>query len=398
MALRKILRTGLVGVAAAAVAATAFAAPAQASSDGAAAGARTGANAGAGHQATRSAIDAAVRAGVPGITAQARDADGVWAAASGVGNLRTGAPRAKNDRFRVGSITKTFVATVLLQMEAEGRLSLDDTVERRLPGLVRGNGNDGRKITVRQLLNHTSGLFDYLADEEYNRTYLAGDGFLKHRYDTLSPRKHVKVALSHAPLFEPGTRNSYSNTNYVLAGLIIEKTAGRTYEAEVRDRIIEPLGLKATTNPGNSVHLPRPSGRGYAKLFESAPDRIDDVTAMNGSQGWADGDIISTTGDLNRFYRALLRGDLLPPKQLKEMKTTVPMTGAFPDTSYGLGLMRIRTSCGTTVWGHGGAMPGWLSMAFTTADGRHQLAYSLNSSWDGSAMMPILEAEYCGKR
>lgn len=391
MVLKGFLRTGFVGVAAAAVAA-AFASPSWASTSTS----TDGAAAGPGHRATQSAMDAAVRAGVPGVTAQARDADGVWASTSGVGNLETGAPRGKNDRFRVGSITKTFVATVLLQMEAEGRLSLDDTVERRLPGLVRGNGNDGRKITVRQLLSHTTGLFDYLADEEYNRTYLAGDGFLKHRYDTLPPEKHVKVALSHKPLFEPGARSSYSNTNYILAGLIIEKTGGRTYEAEVRDRIIEPLGLKATTNPGNTIHLPRPSSKGYAKLFETAPDRIDDVTAMNGSQGWADGDIISTAGDLNRFYSALLRGKLLPPKQLKAMKAALPMDGVFPGMSYGLGLMQIKTSCGRTVWGHGGSMPGWLSMAFTTADGKHQLAYNFNASWDGSSMLPVLEAEYCG--
>nr|WP_326586091.1 serine hydrolase domain-containing protein [Streptomyces sp. NBC_01294] len=113
---------------------------------------------------------------------------------------------------------------------------------------------------------------------------MLGEGYLKHRYDTLPPRKHVKVALSHAPLFEPGARFSYSNTNYILAGLIVEKAGGRTYEAEVRDRIIKPLGLRSTSNPGNSIHMPRPSSRSYSKLFEETPDRIDDVTEMNGSQ------------------------------------------------------------------------------------------------------------------
>ncbi|MEU5049185.1 serine hydrolase domain-containing protein [Streptomyces sp. NPDC021096] len=186
MALRKSTKAGVVGIAAAAMAATAFVGPAQAASDVAPAG--------AGHRATQRAMDAAVKAGIPGVTAQARDTDGVWKSASGVGDLRSGAPRGKDDKFRVGSITKTFVATVLLQMEAEGRLSLDDTVERRLPGLVRGNGNDGGKITVRQLLNHTSGLFDYLADEEYSKTYMQGDGYLRHRYDTLPPEKHVSTS------------------------------------------------------------------------------------------------------------------------------------------------------------------------------------------------------------
>ncbi|GGV10221.1 serine hydrolase domain-containing protein [Streptomyces spectabilis] len=383
MALRKSTKAGVVGVAAAALAATAFVAPAGAASD-----------APSGHRATQRAMDAAVRAGIPGITAQARDGDGVWKAASGVGDLTSGAPRGKNDKFRVGSITKTFVATVLLQLESEGRLDLDDTVEHHLPGLVRGNGNDGNKITVRQLLNHTSGLFDYLADPEYSRTYMEGDGYLKHRYDTLPPKKHVRVALSHQPLFEPGAKHSYSNTNYVLAGLIVEKAGKRTYEKEVRDRIIGPLGLKHTSNPGNSIHLPRPSSRGYSKLFRSSPDRIDDITEMNGSQGWADGDIISTAGDLTRFYSALLRGKLLPPKQLKAMKTTVAVPGS--STRYGLGISRLRTGCGTTLWGHGGGMIGWLSMAVSTEDGRHQLAYNYNGDWETSHMPKIVDAEYCG--
>ncbi|MFE9634694.1 serine hydrolase domain-containing protein [Streptomyces sp. NPDC006463] len=386
MALGKTARVGAVGLAAAALAAAAFAVPAQASPDSAPAR--------AGHEATRRAMEAEVKAGIPGITAQVRDANGVWKSASGVGDLTTGAPRGTNDRFRIGSITKTFVATVLLQMEAEGKLGLDDTVEHHLPGLVRGNGNDGDKITVRHLLSHTSGLFDYLADEEYAKTYLRGEGYLKHRYDTLPPEKHVRVALSHEPLFKPGDRFSYSNTNYILAGLIIEKAGGRTYEAEVRDRIINPLRLTATSNPGNSIRIPRPSSRSYSKLFASAPDRIDDVTEMNGSQGWADGDIISTTGDLNRFYGALLRGELLPPKQLEAMKTTVS-NPERPDMSYGLGLTRFRTTCGTTVWGHGGGMVGSISMAVTTEDGRHQLAYNRNGDWKVGSAQNIMEAEYC---
>lgn len=382
MTSRKSPRAVVVGLAAAAVAATALVTPAGAAPDTTVAA--------TGHRATQRAVDAAVEAGVPGVTAAARDAKGVWKSASGVGNLKTGEPRGKNDRFRVGSITKTFVSTVLLQMEAEGRLSLDDTVDRHLPGLVRGNGNDGRAITVRQLLNHTSGLFDYLADEDYWATYMQGDGYLRHRYDTLPPRKHVRVALSHAPLFEPGARHAYSNTNYVLAGLIVEKAGKRTYEAEVRDRVIKPLKLTATSNPGNGIRLPQPSSRGYAKLFPSRPDRIDDITEMNGSQGWADGDIISSAADLNRFYRALLRGKLLPPKQLKAMMTTVP------DSSYGLGLQRFKTSCGKTVWGHGGGMVGWLSMATSTADGRHQLSYNHNADWEGASLSAVMNAEFCG--
>ncbi|MGC0421008.1 serine hydrolase domain-containing protein [Embleya sp. AB8] len=386
MAIRKRSRAAVVGLAAVALVATAFAGPARASGDPAAAT--------VGHQGTQRAMDAAVRAGVPGVTAAARDADGVWKSASGVGNLKTGAPRGKNDRFRVGNLTNTFVATVLLQLEAENRLALDDTVERHLPGLVRGNGNDGREITVRQLLNHTSGLFNYLADKEYGETYLEGDGYLRHRYDTLTPERRVDVALSHEPSFKPGARHAFSATNDVLAALIIEEAGGRSYEDEVHDRIIEPLGLEATSNPGDRIRLPKPSSRGYSKLFAAQPDRIDDVTEMNGSQGWGNGDIVSSAADLNRFYGALMRGKLLPARQLAEMKTTVD-NPEFPGATYGLGIERFTLGCGTTLWFHDGGAVGWISAVATTEDGRHQLAFNYNATWGAETLLPILNAEYC---
>jgi D-alanyl-D-alanine carboxypeptidase len=377
----------VIGLVVAALTATAFTAPAQAAPDK---GARAG-----DHQATRSAIEAAVAAGVPGITAEARDGDAVWKSAAGVGNLQTGAPRGLNDRFRVGSLTDTFVATVLLQMEAEKKLSLDDTVERHLPGLVTGNGNDGRAITVRQLLNHTSGLFDYLADAPFVETYILGDSYLKHRYDTMTPQQRVKVALSHEPPYQPGARHWFSNTNDVLAAMIVEKVGGKSYEDEVRRRIIGPLGLKATSNPGTGALLPQPSSRGYSKIYGAQPDRVDDVTEVNGSQSWGNGDIISTTADLNRFYRALLTGKLLPAPQLKAMKTTVNNPD-FPGSSYGLGIERLTLSCGADVWYHDGGSLGWLTLTAHTDDGRHQLTYNYNSNWGGETLLPILDAEYCG--
>ena len=140
------------------------------------------------HAATQRAMDAAVQDGVPGVAGQAKDKYGTWKGTSGVGNLRTKQPRSAHDRYRVGSITKTFVSTVLLQLEAEGRLSLDDKVEKWLPGVVHGNGHDGSQITLRQLLNHTSGIFNYTADEDFGRTYFLKDGFFEHRYDTAVAR------------------------------------------------------------------------------------------------------------------------------------------------------------------------------------------------------------------
>ncbi|MFJ2769581.1 serine hydrolase domain-containing protein [Streptomyces sp. NPDC087300] len=391
MAARRQVRTGVVGLAAAAVAFTAFAVPAHAESGKAAEHAASG----KGHAATQREMDALVAAGTPGVTAAAVEKGAVWKGTSGVGDLRTGAPRGTEDRFRMGSITKAFVATVLLQMEAEGRLDLDDTVEHWLPGVVRGNGNDGRAITVRQLLNHTSGLFNYTDDTDFqHRNLLAG--FPEHRYDTHSPRELIRVALAHEPDFAPGARHSYSNTGYVLAGLIIEKVSGHSYGHEVRERVIEPLGLRSTSLPGTDPSLPKPSGRAYSKLSrDPAATKIYDVTENNMSWAWAAGEGVSTTGDLNRFFSALLRGELMPAKQLAAMKKTVPTPDNDLYSGYGLGLYKARTSCGAELWGHTGGTPGSGTEALSTSDGRHTLTYNVNGDWNN--LGGVADAEFCGK-
>ncbi|MFE0421479.1 serine hydrolase domain-containing protein [Streptomyces sp. NPDC058953] len=379
---RRRRRTATIALVSGALAATAFTSPARAVNDD--------------HTATKAALDLVVAGGLPGITATATDADGVWKAAAGLGDLKTGKKRGENDRFRIASITKTFVATVLLQMEAEGKLDLDDTVEKWLPGVVRGNGHDGRNITVRQLLNHTSGIFDYLGDATYYDKYMSEAGFLKHRYDYRSPMTAVRYAMRNAPTDKPGDRHRYSNTNYVLAGLIIEKAGGRTYEKELRDRIFKPLKLRATSSPGDSSLMPKPSSKAYSKLSPGPTAKTIDATLQNASQSWGDGEMISDGADLNRFYSALLQGKLLPPKQLKAMKTFAPDPDNAPGTGYGLGLAAFGTSCGKTVWGHSGGWIGSLSLAVTTEDGRHSLAYNANGDWRGDELYAPVEAEFCG--
>ncbi|MGW3950531.1 serine hydrolase domain-containing protein [Streptomyces sp. NPDC004752] len=346
-----------------------------------------------GHAATRRAIEAAVADGVPGVTATVRDAHGTWAATAGVGDTRTGAPRSAADRYRVGSITKTFVATVLLQLAAEGQVSLDDPVDRWLPGVVRGHGHDGRAITLRMLLNHNSGIYNYTADDDFDRAYFLKDGFFRHRYDTVSPRELVAIAMRHRPDFAPGTSWTYSNTNYVLAGMVIEQVTGRPYAEEIDRRIIRPLKLTGTSVPGTRAGLPRPSSRAYSKLAETATGPSYDVTRLNPSIASSAGEMISDSADLTRFYRALLRGDLLPARQLKEMKTTVAADEA-PNMGYGLGLMDRTLSCGVHVWGHDGGIHGSSSSAVTTADGRHTLALNFNGDWTGD-MDAVIEGEFC---
>lgn len=347
---------------------------------------------GHGHDATRKAVDAAVAAGVPGVTATVREAHGTWSATVGVGDLRTGKPRSTADRYRVASITKTFVATVLLQLEAEGRLSLDDTVDKWLPGVVEGHGHDGRHITVRRLLNHTSGIYNYLADADFQRAYFTADGFSKHRYDTVDARDLVAIAMRHKPDFAPGTSWTYSNTNYVLAGMVIEKVTGRPYAAEISRRVIRPLRLTATSVPGTKVTLPQPSSRAYSK-FRDPSGPTYDVTTLNPSIASSAGEMISDSADLDRFYGALLGGKLLPPEQLKEMKTTVD-TRIAPDVRYGLGLMDTRLTCGVHVWGHTGGIHGSSSEVATTPDGRHSVAVNFNGDWSGDTTS-VLEGEFC---
>ncbi len=349
------------------------------------------------HEATRTALrDLVDKGGLPGAAAKVADRGGPWFAASGHADTDTGRERSPGDHFRGASITKTFVATVLLQLEAEGRLSLDDTVETWLPGLVRGNGYDGRRITLRQLLNHTSGIANHTDDPAFIHD-AAGPGFLDHRYDTHTPEALVATALRHPPLPDPERTPSYSNTNYVIAGLVIEKVTGRSYAQEITRRIVRPLKLRGTSFPGTSPKMPKPHPVGYSRLHQEAPDAaVYDATEQNMTWLGAAGDVISTLGDLNRFQRALAKGELLPAAQMTEMFHEVPAGEGF---GFGLGVEFAQLSCGVKVVGKSGRTNGSLSATVGTPDGEHQLAFHINGDWlrDGSLYVNVIEAEFCGK-
>ncbi|MEU4255157.1 MULTISPECIES: serine hydrolase domain-containing protein [Streptomyces] len=384
-------------VTATALTAPATATPAPATTPAAAPAAAEDRSGGGRHAETREALRQLVRDGLPGALAQARDRHGVWNGAAGVADRTTGRKRLPNDRFRIASITKTFVATVVLQLDAEGRLDLDDTVEEWLPGVVRGNGHDGREITVRQLLNHTSGIYNVTADPGF-QAKVFGPDFLRHRYDTWTPEQLVALAMEHEPDFAPGTSWRYSNTNYVLAGMIVEKATGRPYGEAVERRIIRPLGLRATSVPGTDHRMPRPSGRAYSTLGADPADpatRVHDVTELNPSIAGSAGEMISDTADLQRFVRALLTGRLLPQQQLKEMMTAVPGGPEAQGGGYGLGLVNRKLSCGTEVWGHTGGIHGSGSVVVSTRSGDHTLAANVNGDWAGGVDR-IVEAEFCG--
>jgi D-alanyl-D-alanine carboxypeptidase len=292
---------------------------------------------------------------------------------SGVADVRSGAPVHRDSRFRIGSMTKPFVATVVLQLVGERRAVLDAPVEHYLPGVVRGHGNDGRAITVRQLLQHTSGLPDVL-------DHLSPEEILKDPLAHHDARDLVDIALAHPPTFRPGTGWRYSNTGYLLAGMIIEEVTGRTYGEEIQRRVIGPLGLRETYVPGDEPAIPGPHPRGYARPGEGAP--LMDITAINPSVAGASGGMISSGSDLNRFLDALVRGELLRPAEFREMTRTRP-TGNPDGRAYGLGLESRPLPCGGLYWGHTGDMFGYETAGGATVDGR-QAAVMVNLDPGGS--------------
>ncbi|GAA3343872.1 serine hydrolase domain-containing protein [Amorphoplanes nipponensis] len=305
--------------------------------------------------------------GFPGALASVRGADGrVRDYTAGVADLRTGQPVPRDGRVRIGSNTKTFTAVVVLQLVGEGRIDLDGTVERYLPGVVRGAGIDGGRITVRQLLQQTSGLPDY---DDVLFTEPRDLVRLSHAY--YDPRRLVDAALTRPARFAPGARWEYSNTNYVLAGLLAERVTGRPVGEEITRRIIEPLGLRHTSWPG--VGEQRLTGRhphGYVAVAPGAP--WIDVTRMDPSLGWAAGQLISTPGELRTFLEALIGGRLLRPAQQAALTTTVAAPGFEPtgDWEYGLGIARHALPCGGHAWGHGGDIQGFETRNLVTERGR----------------------------
>ncbi|GAA1023331.1 D-alanyl-D-alanine carboxypeptidase [Acrocarpospora pleiomorpha] len=330
---------------------------------------------------------------VPGILAEIRDHHRRWFGSAGVADTAIGSKRRASHRFRIGSATKAFVATVMLQLVAERKVGLDDTVEKWLPGLVHGNGHDGAAVTIRQLLNHTSGIFDYLRDQG-----------AVNQYPNPSPQQLVQIAMTHPASFQPGASWEYSQTNYALVGLIIERASGGALADEIARRIARPLGLAGTYLPGGAdTKILGPHSRHYTRLYQTGPDAPTyDVTELNTSPFWAAGGMISTAGDLNRFFGALLGGRLLPPAQQREMFTMVPTKDWLPDTTYGLGVSTVKLPCGTTVWGMGGAIYGSWSYAYGSRDGKHLVATNVNGDWaSGRWKDPIgifndvLQAEFC---
>jgi D-alanyl-D-alanine carboxypeptidase len=317
---------------------------------------QSGPSVGAAGTALDAAVGDVVAAGVPGILVRVQEPHrAARRLAAGVSDLATGAALRPTAQFRIGSITKTFVATAVLQLVGEGRLTLDEPVARRLPDLLA----NGDQITVRQLLNHTSGLADYTAHPELFA------GIIRNR--TWEPRELLTLAGELTQQFEPGAAWAYSNTNYIAAGLLIEAVTGRPLARELDRRIFSPLRLDHTSMPVATARLSGYYAHGYTSTdsIPTADGRPLDVTSYNPSHAWAAGAIVSSAADLSTFYRTLLGGGLLSMPLLREMQTTIAVDPTDPARtfSYGLGLWRVTDTCGAN-WGHTGAIFGYQTQAF----------------------------------
>jgi D-alanyl-D-alanine carboxypeptidase len=285
-----------------------------------------------------------------------------------------------DDAVRVGSDTKMFVASAVLQLVGEGRVALDVPIDTYLPGVLRYPADkvpgdpaayDGRTATVRQLLQHTAGVPDYGADYQY---------LLNPLFQAVppTPQDHIAYATAKGPVFRPGTSWAYSNTGYTIIGLLVERITGRSLATEIAERIAEPLGLAGTfyAQAGQKA-LPEGAVHGY--LTQLVPL---DLSGFEPAVFGAAGALVSTPDDMDTFMSALLAGQVLAPAQLAEMQRTVP----YLDGGYGLGIVSTPLSCGTA-WGHAGMVAGYRTFGLAMANGRHGFL-TFNSTFSVSLTPP----------
>ncbi|WP_164013367.1 serine hydrolase domain-containing protein [Pyxidicoccus trucidator] len=298
-----------------------------------------------------------------GATASVRLPDCTWSGAAGASRMEPAVAMVPGDRLRVGSITKTFISVVALQLQAEGRLSLDTPLATWLPDFPRAD-----RITVRQLLNHTSGAANYTDHPGFLERAMAEPG----REWTVE--ELILLGAEHSPLFEPGAGWTYSNTNYILASVVIEKVTGTPFARQVRERILEPLELRSTGMDGSEA-LPPLTVRGLAHEDGAW---VDLTELLHPSAIGAAGALISSAEDISRFYLALFEGSLLSPAQRAELTRWVPAEpGGAP--AYGLGLL-LGTSPLGPLHGHEGGVPGYSALAGYYPD--HKAAVSVLTNHD----------------
>jgi len=320
-------------------------------------------------------LDEISAGGIVGAYSAVADGRQRWRGATGLADLER-KRRTRPDMYhRIGSITKTFVAVAVLQQVDQGRIRLDDPVETYLPGLL-----PDRRITVRMLLNHTSHLGDY------DEALITGPDSLEElRTRRFTDHELVRIGLETGPTGEPGaTPGSYSNTNYIVLGLLLDKVTRMPAEQYITQHVIRRAGLTHTFFP-RTAELPQPHSKAYTSAFGSFPLR--DFSTFDMSWAGTAGALVSTMDDLNRFFAALFDGRLISRARLDEMRTTVPivagrgLTDAFP---YGLGLRAYESPCGT-LWGHDGGVIGMATLSVAPPDLSRHASSGVNTTWHPEA-------------
>ncbi|HEY2552308.1 MAG TPA: serine hydrolase domain-containing protein [Streptosporangiaceae bacterium] len=285
----------------------------------------------------------------------------VFAGTAGVADLQQPRPIEARDRYRIGSITKVYVSTLVLQLIAEGALAFNTTLQDRLPGLVPG----GDVITAELLLRMRSGLPDYLGPLLGDPT--AGPPDLSVLQQYWSPAQLVQAALTAPGRLPPDTQYRYSSTDFILLGMLVEQATGERVDAQLWQRIFRPLGLDDTTFPTVDPQLRGPHAKGYIRFSADSPYAIE-LTTMTPSESWTAGAIVATAADVAAFFDGLLGGRLLPAEYLARMTEGSERLDQY--RSRGLGLVRLDFGTGAIAYGHQGGMPGYTSVAARTESGR----------------------------
>ncbi|GHE90710.1 serine hydrolase [Amycolatopsis deserti] len=347
------------------------------------------------HAATQAALNSYLAHAGPGASVFAGDATGSWTVRSGTATPGKNVAIQPTDHFRVASQTKTFTAATVLQLVDEGAVELDAPIERYLPGVVTGNGYDGTLITVRQLLNHTSGIPE-------NQTAPSPDAGPDGVYSLL---ELVRDGLSRPPVFAPGGGFQYSNTNYQILGLLIEAVTGQPAEDAITARIITPLGLTGTYFPAAGDHnVAAPALHGYeGGRLGPAYFWLDRTTWLDPSLLRTAGSLVSAQADLTRFHQALAAGEVVSPASLAEMRETTAIPGGSHSTTGdggGMGLFRLDLPCGGQAWGHAGDTKGWSSLTMVTDDGRHAslVTNALVNNTEAPTRYTVVETALCEGR
>ncbi|MFV0126455.1 serine hydrolase domain-containing protein [Streptomyces sp. HMX112] len=327
--------------------------------------------------ALRESLQAFHKAGMYGAYSSVRDGAAQWRGAVGLADVDTERRMRPDFEHRIGSVTKTFTAVAVLQQVHRGRVELDAPIGRYLPELI--PGERGRQVTVRMLLNHTSGIADYVLPAFPGLAQDPGGTLDEHRFRRVAPEELVRLGLAARPVAERGTY-AYANTNYIIAGLLLREVTGQDPETYITRNVIRAAGLRHTYFP-RTPHLSGP----HARMYESMYGYIDparDYSVYDMSWAGTAGAMVSTMRDLNDFYRQLLGGRLLGPAELRAMKTTVPAYEPEPGQEvamrYGLGLYTLRMPGGGWYWGHDGGVFGAGTWALSTEDGRRQVSVGYN--------------------